>query len=150
VSNFKKLQQVETTIVFLTRCQNEKILPTTFKIPLKLPHLNPKDEIIAKNVLNQTSRTLLKLALNSRKTLAEDLNKAYWSSWHDLINLKKGKEQETLINQIETLEYKIRSKLISKSQKKFSWLKKSKANKQALKNLEKEEDQPVTKTNKTH
>ena len=147
ISNFKKLQQTETKIVFLTRCQKENALPQSFKIPFNLPHLNTAEETIAKNVLNQTSKTLLKLALKSRKAQAIELNKIYWSSWHELINLKTNKAQDDLINQIEILEAKITSKLTTKSQKKFSWLKQSTVTE---KTTQKIDESPPRKSDKGH
>jgi hypothetical protein len=129
ISNYKKLQSAETTITFLAKCQKEKIIPNTFVIPLKLQQLNPIEEKIAKNVLKQTSRTLLKLALKSKRTEAIKLNTLYWESWHQLINTKQSTEQDELIEQIRKLENNIRHKLTVNSQKKFAWLKRTKANK---------------------
>ena len=148
VKDFKKLQQIETTIVFLTRCQKENVLPPSFKLTNKLPHLNTTEEIIAKNVLNQTSKTLLKLALKSRKAQAVELNKNYWSSWHELISLKKNKEKDELITQIELLEKKITAKLITKSQKKFAWIKQSALDKR--KEIKPKDTAPVNKPDKGH
>jgi hypothetical protein len=44
--------------------------------------------------------------------------------------LKKNEEKDELINQIELLEKKIATKLITKSQKKFAWIKQSTLDKQ--------------------
>jgi hypothetical protein len=59
ISAFKKLQKVETTIVFLARCLKEKVLPNTFVLPLKLQHLDQENTAKATNTLNQTSKTKL-------------------------------------------------------------------------------------------
>jgi hypothetical protein len=122
VSNFKKLQKVETTIKFLTRCLIEKVIPNTFLLPLKLQHLDPENTTKAKNTLNQTSITLLKLALKSRKTEVILLNKRYWDSWHILVNLSQGQTQDKVTTQLKNLENKITDKLTMKAQQKFSWL----------------------------
>jgi hypothetical protein len=77
----------------------------------------------AKNTLNQTSRTLLRLALRSRKVEVIQLNKIYWNNWHILFNLAKDQKEEDIEDKLKNLETKITKKLTSITQQKFNWLK---------------------------
>jgi hypothetical protein len=90
--------------VFLTRCLKEKVIPDTFIITLKLQHLNQEDTTKATNTLNQTSQTLIKLALQSRKTEIAHINKTYWDAWHSLFNLTQNQD---ITNNLKKLEDKI-------------------------------------------
>jgi hypothetical protein len=113
ISLFKKLQSIETKIVFLTRCLKEKVLPNSFKLPLKLQHLDQENLIKIKYTLNQTSTTLLRLALRSRKVEIVQLNKVYWDNWHILFNLAQSQTQEDIDTKLKILETKISDKLTS-------------------------------------
>jgi hypothetical protein len=143
VHSFKKLQNIETKIVFLSRCLKEKIVPKSFVLPLKLHHLDQANLTKARNTLNQTSRTLLRLALRSRKTEIIQLNKTYWDNWHILFNLAKDQKEEGIEDKLKTLETKITNKLTSISQHKFNWLKYKDKPQQPIKEItakEKEKD----------
>ena len=123
VSSFKKLQSIEIQIVFLSRCLKEKVLPNSFCLPLKLQHLDQENLAKAKNTLKQTSRTLLRIALRSRKAEVINLNKVYWDNWHKLINLAHSQKEDDIENKLRNLESNITNKLTSTSQQKFNWLK---------------------------
>jgi hypothetical protein len=120
--------------VFLTRCLKEKVIPNTFILPLKLLHLDQENTAKANNTLNQTSKTLLKLALRSRKKEVIHLNKSYWDAWHILFNLAQGHSKDNIKNQLQNLENKIADKFTLKSQQKFSWLLHKKQSKPRLPN----------------
>jgi hypothetical protein len=109
--------------VFLSRCLKEKVLPNSFSLPLKLQHLGQESLVKAKNALNQTSRTLLRLALRSPKAEVTHLNKEYWDNWHKLFNLAQNQNEANIENKLKELETRITNKLTSISQQKFNWLK---------------------------
>jgi hypothetical protein len=65
VKLYKRLTHLSTTSIFLKICQKENIIPPTHKIGLKLPRFNGPEEIKAQNILQQASKNLIKISIQS-------------------------------------------------------------------------------------
>ena len=126
ISCYKALNNTRTTVEFLQHCLKSKIIPPTFVIKNSFYNNTDQNETKIKNLLYQTSTTLIKITIDSLKTKEHSQFKRHLDELHILLNLiQKEEDRDKILDKCSLMETKFREQSTEKSIQRLKWLKQS-------------------------
>jgi hypothetical protein len=124
---YKALNNTQTTINFLQSSLKSKIIPPTFKIRNTFYNNTDTNYTKISNLLHQTSRTIIKLTIDSLKTMETERFRNHLDSLHTLLNLiPDASAKDLILDKLTVMETNFRHQTTQKSIQKLHWLKKKK------------------------
>ena len=121
---YKKLSKHTSTKTFLTFCLKENIIPTNFKIKNNLHRTTGESASKVNNILQKTSTSLIKVALENIQKDENNIFQEHLNTIKELLStISTSSDQNVILEHLSKHESVIRSKEMSKTQKKMAWLK---------------------------
>jgi hypothetical protein len=147
IACYKSLNNTHTTIDFLQNSLKSRIIPPTFVIKNTFYNSTDTNAIKIRNILHQTSTTLIKITIDSLKTKEQIQFKHHLKELHTLLSLIPDKtDQDLILDKLAHMESIFRHKTIEKSIQRLHWLKQKEH--QPIHTDAKENQQTQTNTNK--
>jgi hypothetical protein len=122
---YKVLNNTKTTIDILQNSLKSNIIPPTFKLKNTFYNNNEVNNSKIDNILKQTSKTIIKITIDSLNEKENNLFSQHLEALHSLLNLiQDPKGKDAILNKLSFLESNLRQQTMKKSIQKLQWLKK--------------------------
>ena len=131
ITCYKNLNNTRTTMDFLQSSLKSKIIPPTFIIKNTFYNNTETNDTKVKNLLHQTSNTLIKITIDSLKTKEHNQFNIHLNELHILLNLIPDQAGKDLVlDRMTNMESRFREKTTERSIKRLKWLKQKEPNNQ--------------------
>ena len=121
---YKILNNTHTTIEFLQHSLKSRTIPPTFIIKNTLYNNTDQNETKIRNLLHQTSTTLIKITIDSLKTKESTQFKKNLDELHNLLSLiPSDTDKDLILDKCTRMEANFRQQTKEKSIQRLRWLK---------------------------
>jgi hypothetical protein len=124
INCYKALNNTRTTIEFLQHCLKSKTIPPTFVIKNSFHNNSDQNQTKIRNLLYQTSTTIIKITINSLKTKEQSQFKKHVDELHNLLNqIPKEEDRDKILDKCTSMEANFRRQTTERSIQRLKWLK---------------------------